>query len=124
MTEINEFNLENFNELYHNFHDATITQINYDILASQIDLSIKTMWVGSTKLKSDNTYEVKSKLVQLKFFDIESLSIKELYSFDYIKNATIAYVNINNKKYIKFEDKENELYIIAENIKYKEVNNG
>ena len=50
MKEINKDNLEDFMVYYQNFHDSTITSIDYDILNSKMTLYINVFWSGIQQL--------------------------------------------------------------------------
>ena len=44
MDKITKNNLDEFIEYYHGFHDSYITNINYDISKSKIELLINVCW--------------------------------------------------------------------------------
>ena len=56
MNKINKENLSSFIEYYHGFHDSYITNINYDVTKSQIELVIDVCWSGESILKEDGYY--------------------------------------------------------------------
>lgn len=66
MILITKESLPSFIEYYHAFHDSYITNVNYNIELSQIEIIINVCWVGESKLKEDGTYEtnnIKMKMV-------------------------------------------------------------
>ena len=57
MKEITKENIKEFIKYYHGLHDSYITNINYDIAKSQIELLIDVTWSGAPILREDKTYE-------------------------------------------------------------------
>lgn len=118
--KINKENAIEFLNIYHYLHDAVLMNINYNVKEANLDMDIKVLWKGTPKLKSDNTYECANKILRLKFLDVEKLRLIEWFSYDYIGEATLSFVTIDNKEYIKFEDKDNNILVIAEELEYEE----
>ena len=123
MKNLNKENLEEFLEYYHNLHDSYVTNINYDVTKSQIELLIDVHWSGETTIKEDNTYETNKKKMRMVFELVEKLNIKESFSWDFIYDVYIEYIKLNNKEFICFATDETDpfVYIICENIKYEEI---
>lgn len=123
MILITKDNLSSFIEYYHNFHDSYITNINYDIKLSKIELFIDVSWSGELILKEDGHYETNKTKLKMIFNDIEQCNNKEIFSWDYISDAFMKYINIKNKDYICFASDENDplVYIICDNIEYEEL---
>ena len=46
MKKITKDNLNEFIDYYHEFHDSRITNVNYDISKSEIELLIDVFWSG------------------------------------------------------------------------------
>lgn len=122
MNEINKSNLVEFLTRFHYFHDANIKDVHYDISGARAEIIIKVFWEGEPKLKSDGYYESANKTLKLIFDDVEKLKIFELFSYDYINDANIEYTMIDNKEYIKYEDRGNDILVISEKLSYTEVN--
>ncbi len=57
------------------------------------------------------------------FNDVEQCNNKEIFSWDYINNAFIKYIKLNNKEYICFaiDEKEPQVYIVCESLEYEET---
>ena len=55
MKKITQENLNEFVKYYHEFHDSYITNINYDIFKSKIELLIDVCWSGKPILKENKT---------------------------------------------------------------------
>lgn len=125
MILITKDNLSSFIEYYHGFHDSYITNINYDIKRSQIELFIDVYWSGEPILKEDRTYETNKTKIKMIFNGVEKCNNKEIFSWDYISDAFIQYIKIKNKEFICFasDEKEPLVYIVCDNIEYEELNN-
>ena len=123
MTLITKNNLASFIEYYHNFHDSYITNINYNIKSSQIEIFIDVCWTGEATLKENGTYETNKAKIKMVFDGVEQCNNKEIFSWDYINDAFIKYIKIKNKEYICFADDEENpsIYIVCDSIKYEEV---
>lgn len=123
MILITKDNLSSFIEYYHGFHDSYITNINYDIRLSQIELFIDVYWSGDPILKEDRTYETNKTKMKMIFNGVEQCNNKEIFSWDYISDAFIQYIKIKNKEFICFasDEKEPLVYIVCDNIEYKEL---
>jgi len=123
MISITKDNLSSFIEYYHSFHDSYITNINYDIRSSQIELFIDVYWSGGPILKEDGTYETNKTKMKMVFNGVEQCNNKEIFSWDYISDAFIQYIKIKNKEFICFasDEKEPLVYIVCNNIEYEEL---
>ncbi len=125
MILITKDNLSSFIEYYHGFHDSYITNINYDIRLSKIELFIDVYWSGEPILKEDSTYETNKTKMKMIFNGVEQCNNKEIFSWDYISDAFIKYIKIKNKEFICFasDEKEPLVYIVCDNIEYEELKN-
>lgn len=125
MILITKDNLSSFIEYYHGFHDSYITNINYDIRLSKIELFIDVYWSGKPILKEDRTYETNKTKMKMIFNGVEQCNNKEIFSWDYISGAFIKYIKIKNKEFICFASDENEplVYIVCDKIEYEELKN-
>lgn len=123
MKKINKSNLDEFINYYHSFHDSYITNINYDISKSKIELLIDVCWSGQPILKSDNTYQTNKTKMKMILHDVEQCNNKEMFLWDYINEAFIKYIKLDNKEFICFaSDAQNPLiYIVCESIEYEEL---
>ena len=122
MREITKNNLNNFIKFYHNFHDSYITNINYDVYKTEIELLIDICWSGNPLLNDDNTYETNKTKIIMILKDIKQVNIKELFSWDYINNVFINYIELENDEFICFADNESEplIYIVCKKILYED----
>lgn len=125
MILITKDNSSSFIEYYHGFHDSHITNINYDIMLSKIELFIDVYWSGEPILKEDRTYETNKTKMKMIFNGVEQCNNKEMFSWDYISDAFIKYIKIRNKEFICFASDENDplVYIVCDNIEYEELKN-
>lgn len=123
MNELNKNNLGEFLKFYHSFHDSYITNINYDVTKSQIELLIDVYWSGEPTLKEDNTYETNKTKMRMICEGVEKCNNKESFSWDYINDVYLNYIKLNNKEYICFASDEDDpyVYIVCDNIKYEEI---
>lgn len=123
MTSITKDNLQSFIEYYHGFYDSCISNVNYDIDKSQIELFINVFWSNNPTIKEDGTYETNKTKMKMVFNDVEQCNNKEIFSWDYIDDIFIKYINIKNKEYICFanEEKDPFIYIVCDNIEYEEL---
>ncbi len=125
MILITKDNLSSFIEYYHGFHDSYITNINYDIRLSKIELFIDVYLSGEPILKEDRTYETNKPKMKMIFNGVKQCNNKEIFSWDYISDAFIKYIKIKNKEFICFANDEKEplVYIVCDNIEYEELKN-
>ena len=123
MEKITEENLEEFLEYYHNLHDSWITNINYNIFDSKIEMLIDVALSGDGVLKEDNTYDVNKTKLRMVFNDVQQCDIKEMYSWDFIMNCYLKYIDFEDDEYICFANDEIDpmIYIVCEDIDYEEV---
>lgn len=123
MEKITEENLEEFLEYYHNLHDSWITNINYNIFDSKIEMLIDVALSGDGVLKEDNTYDVNKTKLRMVFNDVQQCDIKEMYSWDFIMNCYLKYIDFEDDEYICFanDEKDPMIYIVCEDIDYEEV---
>ncbi len=125
MILITKDNLQSFIEYYHGFHDSYITNINYNINNSQIELFMNVYWSAKPILKEDGIYDTNKTKMKIIFNGVEQCNNKEIFSWDYISDIFIKYIKIKNKEYICFANDEKEplIYIVCDNIEYEEVKN-
>lgn len=123
MTLITKTNLSAFLEYYHSLHDSYITNINYNITNSQIELLIDIYWSGKLQLNEDGTYKTNKVKLKMNLNGVEQCNIKEMFSWNYINEVYIQYVKVKNQEFICFaSDKEEPLvYILCDNIEYEEL---
>lgn len=123
MNKITKNNLDEFVKYYHGFHDSYITNINYDISKSEIELLINVYWSGEPVLKEDNTYDTNKTKMRMILNGVERYSTKEMFSWDFIYDAFIKYIKIDNKEFICFASNEQEplIYIVCDSIEYEEI---
>lgn len=124
MVLITKDNLSSFCEYYHDFHDSYITNIHYDIKNSKIELLMNVYWSGEPTLNEDGTYQTNKVKMKLHLNGVEQCNNKEISSWDYIHEAFIKYVTINNKEFICFasDEKDPFLYVVCDYIEYEELN--
>lgn len=124
MKEINEKNLTKFLEHYHYLHDSYIRKIDYNITNSQIIVNVDVGWSGTASINKDGTYKTNFKKIKMVFNNIKKYKITEIFTHEIISKINIEYIELNNKKYIRFIDDEEwpSLNIVCENIKYEEIN--
>ena len=122
MKKISKDNLNDFLEYYHSFHDSNIIGVNYDILNEKIQLLIDAFWCGEPILKN-NKYETNKARLKLVFYNVIECNNKEIFSWDFMKEAYIKYIKLHNKEYLCFaSDKEDPcIYIICDSIEYEEI---
>lgn len=125
MNLITKDNLSTFIEYYHGFHDSYITNINYDIKNSQIEILIDVYWSGEPKLNKDGTYDTNKTKIKMKLNGVEQCNNKEIFSWDYINDAFIKYIKIKNKEFICFASDEDDplVYVVCDSIEYEEIKN-
>lgn len=123
MKEIAKEDLNTFMEYYHLLHDSYITQINYNINDSKIELIVDVCWSGEPTLRSDNTYETNKTRLLLVLNSIKTFNIKDYFSGDYIDKVYMKFIKLDDKEYICFatEEKEPLIYIVCESIEYEEI---
>lgn len=123
MNKITQDNLEEFLNYYQKFHDSYITNINYDISKSKIELLIDVCWSGKPILKENKTYQTNKIKMRMILSDVEQCNHKEIFSWDYINKASIKYIQLNNQEFTCFADDEQQplIYIVCKNIEYEEI---
>ena len=123
MNKITKENLPRFLDYYHHLHDSYITNINYDIKASKIELLIDVVWSGDPVLKKDETYETNPTKMRIELKNIETYNIKEIFSWDYIHNVFIQYIKFNNNEFICLADNKNDplIYIVCHEMLFEEI---
>ena len=123
MNKITKDNLDEFIHYYHEFHDSYITNVNYNISESKIELLINVYWSGEPILKEDNTYQTNKIKMRMILDNVIQCNNKEMFAWDYINEAFIKYIKLNNKELICFASDEQEplIYIVCESIKYEEI---
>lgn len=123
MELITKDTLSSLLEYYHYFHDSYVLGINYDVNKAQIEIMIDVGWSGKPKLKKDGYYETNKTKVKLTFYDVEQCNNKEIFSWDYINEAYLEYIKVDNKEFLCFASDEEEpfVYIVCEKIEYEEL---
>lgn len=123
MNKIIKDNLDEFINYYHEFHDSYITNVNYDISKSQIELLINVRWAGKPILREDKTYQTNRIKMRMILNNIEQCNNKEMFSWDYINEIFIKYIKLNNNEFICFASDEQEplIYIVCESVEYEEI---
>ncbi len=123
MIKITKDNLSQFIDYYNGLHDSHITDINYSIRNSQIEILIDVYWSGNPTIKKDGTYDTNKTKIKMLFIGIEQCNNKEMFPWDYINVIFIKYIKIKNKEFICFADDENDpqVYIVCESIEYEEL---
>ena len=123
MILITKDNLLSFMEYYHNFHDSYITNVNYNIKLSRIEVMIDVCWSGKPTLKENMKYETNKTKIKMVFNDVKQCYNKEIFYWDYIDKAFLKYIEIKNEEFICFASDENEplIYIVCDNIEYEEL---
>ena len=124
MKKITKDNLIEFMDYYCSFHDSYITNINYNISEARIELLLDVFWSGQPTLNEDGTYNTNKTKLKMIFNDVEKYSSEEIYYTDYIDDAYIKYIKLNNKEYICFatDEVEPSFYVVCESIEYEEIN--
>ena len=79
MNKITKDNLDEFINYYHEFHDSYITNVNYDISKSQIELLINVRWAGKPILREDKTYQTNKIKMRMILNNIEQCNNKEMF---------------------------------------------
>ena len=123
MNKITKDNLNEFIKYYHEFHDSYITNVNYDIAKSEIELLINVCWSGEPILKDDNAYQTNKTKMRMILNNVEQCNNKEMFSWDYINKVFIKYIKLDNKEFICFaiNEKFPLIYIVCESIEYEEI---
>ena len=123
MKRITRDNMEEFLGHYHDFRDSLIKTVVYDCDQAKIELIIDTFWRGEVKLNQENKYESSKKKIKMVFYEVESVSVKEMFSWDYISGAYLKYIKLHNKEYLCFADNDNDpsFYCVCESIEYEEI---
>ena len=123
MNKITKDNLDEFINYYHEFHDSYITNVNYDISKSQIELLINVRWAGKPILREDKTYQTNKIKMRMILNNIEQCNNNEMFSWDYINEIFIKYIKLNNNEFICFASDEQEplIYIVCESVEYEEI---
>lgn len=121
MNKITKNNLNNFMEFYNYFHDSYIKKINYDLDKNKIYLFINVFWVGEPIKNENNYYETNRTKMKITFTGIKEYKDDSRFS-DYIDEAIIEYVELNNKEYIFFASDEAEpsFCVISDTMEYEE----
>ena len=121
MKNINKDNLENFMVYYQNFHDSTITSIDYDILNSKMTLYINVFWSGDTTTNKDGSLNTHKSRIKILFEDVYKCNNKELFLWDSIYDAYLKYIHLDNQEYLCFADDEKtpSIYIVCKIMKYE-----
>ena len=123
MQKLTKDNLNEFMDYFHKLHDSYFKEVNYDVKDSKVELLIDVCWSGKPTLKDDKTYETNKTKIRIALNNIVKISIKELFSWDYIKEAYIKNIVYENKECMCFaSDSEDPLiYVVCDNIEYEEI---
>jgi len=123
MKQITKENLNDFIHYYHAFHDSYITNINYSINKKEIEISLDITWSGEPTLKEDKTYETNKTKLKMIFKEVEQISIKEIFDWDYINEIFFKYIEKKDKEMLCFatDEEEPQVYIICNKIEYEEI---
>ena len=123
MKKITKDNLNEFIDYYHEFHDSRITNVNYDISKSEIELLIDVFWSGEPTLKEDNSYQTNKIKMRMVLHNVERCNNKKMFMWDEIYKAYIKYIKLDNKDFICFasDEKDPLIYIVCESIEYEEI---
>jgi hypothetical protein len=117
LKEISKDNIEKYLNKYNFLHDGLITNINYDVLKSEIEVIIDAYYSEEQGIK-DNKIRIR-----MVFGNVERCNSKELFSWDFINEAYFKYIKIENKEFICFSDNEDNpsVYIVCDSVKYEEL---
>lgn len=123
MKQITKENLNDFIHYYHAFHDSYITNINYSINKKEIEISFDITWSGEPTLKEDKTYETNKTKLKMIFKEVEQISIKEIFDWDYINEIFFKYIEKKDQEMLCFatDEEEPQIYIICNTIEYEEI---
>lgn len=123
MKQITKENLNDFIHYYHAFHDSYITNINYSINKKEIEISFDITWSGEPTLKEDKTYETNKTKLKMIFKEVEQISIKEIFDWDYINEIFFKYIEKKDQEMLCFatDEEEPQVYIICNKIEYEEI---
>jgi len=123
MKQITKENLNDFIHYYHAFHDSYITNINYSIKKKEIEISFDITWSGEPTLKEDKTYETNKTKLKMIFKEVEQISIKEIFDWDYINEIFFKYIEKKDQEMLCFatDEEEPQVYIICNKIEYEEI---
>lgn len=123
MKKITKDKIDEFAKYYHDFHDSYITNINYDINNSKVELLIDACWSGVPILKEDNTYETNKTKMKINFNDVKIFNCKEIFSWEYIHKSLIQYIKNEDQELICFANSKEDptLYIVCNSIEYEEI---
>jgi hypothetical protein len=115
MKLINELNIDEFLNNYHNFHDGFIKSAIYDCDVDRVKIIIGINWVGE-----DNN---KNHLVKLVFNNINSINIKELPKDNFINEIYLKYIKIKDNNYLCFADNDTnpKIYCVCEYMEFDEI---
>lgn len=125
MEQINKENIEKFMEYYHALHDSLVTEVNYSITKSQIEVLIDVFEAGEAEKKVDGESVAKKTKLRMIFDGVERCNNKEMFTWDYVDNAYMKYVTLEGKEFICFASDEVDpmLYIVSDSLKYEEIKN-
>lgn len=123
MLKITKENLESFLNYYHNFHDSTISNINYDIRNSKIEVIINVFWTGEPILKENGKYDTNPIKLKIVCDSIEKCSFRAIASWEYLDDVFVKYIVLNNKEYVCFASSEEEpfVYVLCDSMYYENI---
>lgn len=106
MLNLNKDNISDILYTYNNFHDSSISSINYDIIANEIEIIFDAYkWTKETY--TDDIQPQKTKIVMF-FKNIEKFVMNEIYYWDFLDKIKLEETIIENKKSLTFADNETE----------------
>ena len=117
MKKINKDNIGVFLNEYQYLHDSLITNINYNVLKSEIEI-----FVNAYRSKGQNIKDDKVK-IRMIFGNVEKCNNKETFSWDFISKVYFKYIKLENKEFICFAaDEDNpSVYIVCDSVEYEEI---
>ncbi len=122
MNKITKNNLNEFMESYYYFHDSYIKDIKFELEKDKIDILIDVFWSFEPILNEDNSIETNRTKMKITFNGIKEYRDDDRFS-DYIDEAIIKYIKMDNKEYMYFASDEMEpsFSVICDNMEYEEI---
>ncbi len=122
MNKITKNNLNEFMESYYYFHDSYIQDIKFELEKDKIDILIDVFWSFEPILNEDNSIETNRTKMKITFNGIKEYRDDDRFS-DYIDEAIIKYIKMDNKEYMYFASDEMEpsFSVICDNMEYEEI---
>jgi len=122
VNKITKNNLNEFMESYYYFHDSYIQDIKFELEKDKIDILIDVFWSFEPILNEDNSIETNRTKMKITFNGIKEYRDDDRFS-DYIDEAIIKYIKMDNKEYMYFASDEMEpsFSVICDNMEYEEI---